>query len=336
MMKVRAIGVALQRGELVTILTGSAARRVLMLAGSSVFLAGGLAVAAMGGAGSAPPGPPVVEAAPEPVVLAAALAPGLLPVPDAEPPPTLPIAATEAAPTGPLPAPEPEAAAMPRAWRPTGPADVRVWSNGDSTSYWMSYWTLRLLTDLGGSAVQPEAEFKISSGLVRREFFDWYGYAERQLSEAQPTVVVFMVGANDALQGVSLERYSEYVAEMMDRMNAPARRVIWVGQPNVRRAELRAAIPALNLIFKEEAEKRPWVTFVDTWALTSDSEGQYAASLPGEDGIIEVLRADDGVHFTSAGGRRLSLAVVEAVFAPTREELAAAEATRLEIERTAP
>lgn len=293
-------------------------RRMLLVSSSALFLGAGLAVAAVGGRGSgAESPPPGVSQDPTLIVVPAT----------SEVAPPAPVAASPLSPHAP-PAPGPAPARAPRAWRPTGPADVRLWTNGDSTSYYMSYWTMQMVAALGGSPVQPEAEYKISSGLVRRDFFDWFAYTDRQLAAFQPTVVVFMVGANDALQGGGLERYRSLVADMMDSMNGPTRRVIWVGQPNVGRAELQAVIPALNAIFREEAEARPWVTFVDTWALTSDGVGNYAASLPDGDGSIEVLRADDGVHFTSAGGKRLATAVVAAIFSPTREETAELEAAQ--------
>jgi hypothetical protein len=183
------------------------------------------------------------------------------------------------------------------------------------------------LRSLGATTVQPFAEYKISSGLVRRDFFDWYAYFDQQMAAYSPNVVVFMVGANDALQGISIERYRELVGEAMDRLKAPERRVVWVGQPNMGRADLRRALPGLNAVFAEEAAKRPWVVYVDAWTLTSDSSGNYAAALPGADGTPQVLRVDDGVHLTPAGGRWLAGPIIDAIFSPTPEE--AAEAARI-------
>jgi hypothetical protein len=116
-----------------------------------------------------------------------------------------------------------------------------------------------------------------------------------------------MVGANDAHPGMDLASYRQRVAQMMDQLQG--HRLIWVGQPNMGRADLTAAIPGMNAVFADEASKRAWVRYVDTWALTSDANGAYTPYLP--DGSL--ARADDGVHFTSSGGNYLAQAVVAAI-----------------------
>ena len=65
----------------------------------------------------------------------------------------------------------------------------------------------------------------------------------------------------------------------------------------------------MNQVFAEEAGKRPWVRYVDTWSLTSDANGNYTPYLP--DGTL--ARGNDGVHFTSAGGNYLAQAVIAAI-----------------------
>jgi len=103
----------------------------------------------------------------------------------------------------------------------------------------------------------------------------------------------------------------------MDEMRAEGRLVVWVGQPNMgpNRPDLQARVPALNAIFQEEAGKRPGVLYVDIWSLTSDANGAYAPFLPNEDGSVVLIRANDGVHFTPEGGRRLAVAVMNAIVA---------------------
>ena len=184
---------------------------------------------------------------------------------------------------------------------------MRVYANGDSTSYFMSVGVLSITASMGAVQVQPAAEYQISSGLLNTSDFDWYAYMTSEMTAYSPDVVVFMVGANDAYTGMDLGLYRQRVGQMMDQRNG--RRLIWVGQPNMERADLVAAIPAMNQIFAEEAAQRPWVRYVDTWALTSDGTGNYTPYLP--DGTL--ARADDGVHFTSAGGYYLAEAVVAAI-----------------------
>ncbi len=131
-----------------------------------------------------------------------------------------------------------------------------------------------------------------------------------------PDVVVFMVGANDANQVTSTAEYAARVGRVMDLMYREGRTVVWMGQPCMGRSDLAASIPAVNRVFQEQAASRPWVLYIDTWALTSWSDGTCAPSLPDETGVEQMLRTSDGVHFTGAGGRRLAIGALAALFAP--------------------
>lgn len=186
-------------------------------------------------------------------------------------------------------------------------AGLRIYSNGDSTSYFMSVGVLSQATAQGAIQVQPAAEYKLSSGLLGGASFDWYGYMASEMAAYSPDVVVFMVGANDAHVGMDLAAYSAKVGQMMDQLSGM--RLIWVGQPNMGRPDLAASVPGVNQVFAAEAAKRPWVRYVDTWSLTSDANGAYTPYTP--DGSL--ARGDDGVHFTSTGGAYLAQAVIAAI-----------------------
>jgi len=188
-------------------------------------------------------------------------------------------------------------------------AGVSIYSNGDSTSYFMSAGLLQMAAGLGAVQVQPAAEYHQSSGLSTPSYFDWYGYMASEMATYNPQVVVFMAGANEAW--LDPETYRPYVARMMDQLQG--RQLIWVGQPNMGREDLAASLPGINAVFQQEAAKRPWVRFVDTWAITSDANGAYTPYLPDADGNLVLARADDGVHVTPAGGYVLARAVLAAI-----------------------
>lgn len=216
----------------------------------------------------------------------------------------------------PLPTPTPTPAPPPK---PASLEGMRVWSDGDSTSYFMTVSFFQIAAAQGATPVRG-ADYKISSGLMNTVFFNWPAYIATEMSTYDPDVAVFMVGANDAMQIRSYEDYAARVGAVMDEMYRPGRIVVWMGQPNMRpdpaqgyNPALAQAIPPVNEVFKAEAAKRSWVRYVDTWALTSYSEGSYAESLPDENGVEQVLRTSDGIHFTPAGGRRLALAAVAAI-----------------------
>nr|WP_297807824.1 DUF459 domain-containing protein [Tepidiforma sp.] len=217
----------------------------------------------------------------------------------------------------PEPPPTPTPTPTPPPARLQSAQGVRLWSDGDSTSYFMTVALLAGWSALGGVPVRG-ADYKISSGLMRPDFFDWPAYLAAEMARYDPDVVVFMVGANDANQVRSTEEYGARVGAVMDLLYRPGRTVVWVGQPNMGRADLAASVPRINAVFAEQAAARPWVLYLDTWALTSAPDGSYAAALPDEHGTLQVVRVSDGVHFTPAGGRRLALAVIAALFEPGR------------------
>jgi hypothetical protein len=174
-------------------------------------------------------------------------------------------------------------------------AGIRIWSDGDSVSYWMTTTLFEMAGALGAVPVRAP-DYKISSGLVNRgysyvlqvPFSDWYSYIQSEIATYQPDVMVFLVGANDLGYG-DLEDYRTRAGTVMDLMEG--RRVAWVGIPNV--PSDRAGI--FNGIFAEEAAKRPWVTFVDVSWIAPD--------------------ASDGYHFSGpAAARVVAEAVMTAMF----------------------
>jgi hypothetical protein len=188
-----------------------------------------------------------------------------------------------------------------------------IWSNGDSTSYFMSLWVLGAMEGLGAVPVH-DAEYWQSSGLTSPNFFDWPGYIEEQMTLYDPEIVVFMVGTNDIDPALNLTEYGRTVGEQMDAL--VDREVYWVGVPSFdpgQRPDLAGGAPAINNVFIAEAASRPWVTYVDVIDVTTDEDGNYARTLPtvtGEDGE---LRASDGIHFTSAGGRVMAANILRAI-----------------------
>ncbi len=214
----------------------------------------------------------------------------------------------------PTPTPVPPPTPVPRRF-PASPQGLRLWSDGDSTSYFMTEALFAEWAARGGNPVRG-ADYKISSGLWRDDFFDWPAYIQSEMAMYDPDVAVFMVGANDANQVSSDEGYAARVGRVMDLMYREGRVVVWMGQPCMGNESLAATVPAVNRIFQEQAASRSWVVYVDTWALTSWSDGSYSQYLPDETGAEAMIRYADGIHFTGAGGRRLAMGVLAALFPP--------------------
>lgn len=231
------------------------------------------------------------------------------PVPEATVPPGEPPGAAH--PPG-APTPPPLADPVPAV--PGALAGITAWSNGDSTSYYMSAAFLAMVERAGGTAAIAPS-YVVSSGLLNPNLHDWPANLASEMALHNPEVVVFMLGANDANgAAANPEAYRARVGAVMDQLNAPGRGVAWVGQPIMGREDLAVSVPVVNRIFEEEAASRPWVTYVDAYVLTADASGGYATHLPGPDGEPQLMRAEDGVHLTPAAGERLAVAVFMALF----------------------
>jgi len=244
--------------------------------------------------------------------------------PGPPPEPAGPAAGAEADRT-PAPSAEPTPAARPpRLRRPTAEEPLRLWVGGDSMAQVFGESLVRLASET--RLIDPTLDYRISSGLTRPDYFDWPSYLRSVLEQERPEGLVLVFGANDA-QGIVtpegeifqpfedgwVEEYRRRVREVMDLVEGPERLVVWVGQPIAASEEYSRRMARLNAIYAEEAAGRPGVVFVDSWSLFVDDGGRYSAYLPDEDGDIVLMRQEDGIHLTRAGGDRLAKAVLEVI-----------------------
>jgi hypothetical protein len=99
----------------------------------------------------------------------------------------------------------------------------------------------------------------------------------------------------------------------MDILKADGRLVVWVGQPAMRDGEFSERMEDLNVIFREEAAKRPWVRFVDLWTLFVDEDGDYNPYIEDDDGEEKLMRHPDGVHLVREGGERAARHIMDVI-----------------------
>jgi uncharacterized protein len=207
--------------------------------------------------------------------------------------------------------------------RPAAAAPLRLWVGGDSMAQVFGQSLERMAVDRGD--VAPTLDYRISSGLSRPDYFNWPLHLQNDVLPSHPEVVVIIFGANDS-QSLSIDgnvrspsdpewlaEYRRRVAAAMDELRGEGRLVIWVGQPVTRDGGFSARMAALDDIYASEAQSRPWVKFVDTRAMFADAAGNYSAYLPGPDGTPVLMRQQDGIHLSRAGGDRLAAAVLATV-----------------------
>jgi hypothetical protein len=159
---------------------------------------------------------------------------------------------------------------------------------------------------------------KESSGLVRNDFYDWPKTAQEIANgPRKPDVAVMMIGSNDhqplgdgaqAVEPFSPRWNEVYTARVeaviraFKEKNIP---LVWVGLPMMKAERFSADMAQINEIYRSSAAKAG-VPFIDIWDIFADDHGQYSAFGPDVNGQNVKLRAADGVHFTSAGARKVA------------------------------
>lgn len=193
---------------------------------------------------------------------------------------------------------------------PTAAAPLRVVVAGDSTAKSLGEELQRATSDVPELAISVEG--KVSTGLARSDYFNWGARLTELVQTGEPEVVLFMVGANDGqsiLDGDGSivaqfdqphweDEYRRRVAGIMDIAEGDARRLIWVGEPNVGTGNVQRAIQIGNRVAEEEAAKRPWVTYFDVAALVAGPDGGFAEFIRLPDGSTARCYAGDGVHLS--------------------------------------
>jgi uncharacterized protein len=201
---------------------------------------------------------------------------------------------------------------------PTPEEPLRLWVGGDSMVQTLGSSMQRATGSTG--IIQTTFRYEVSSGLTRRDQFDWPTYLRDSVLPTDPEVMVIMFGANDS-QGLLLDdgsvcrrfeqcwldEYRARVAATMDlvRSEDDDRLVIWVGQPIMRPGTV-LGLENLNAIYWEEARQRDWVVFFDSWPYFGTEEGEYAQFLASANGSDAEMRLSDGIHLSIAGGDRLA------------------------------
>ena len=125
-----------------------------------------------------------------------------------------------------------------------------------------------------------------------------------------PDVVVLLLGTNDTMamrvgrQFFSpgtpswREEYGARVGGMMDMVGQAGAQMVWVAPPVMRDDWRNDMVAIINDVIAEQAAQRPWVRYVDTRPLLSDTDGSFALALPDADGNMVQVRKTDGIHLT--------------------------------------
>lgn len=236
------------------------------------------------------------------------------PTPPAEPPTPEPE---------PPPAPTPEPAPAPEPPPPPTPEEIarqnreqpvhcRIMMLGDSLMEDFGPLMHRALRHRAGLYFILTAKY--STGLSRPDYFNWPQNMELAVEQTRPDIIIFFMGANDAMPIRSGGRalypkygepwrnaYREKMDEMLDIAAQHGCDVIWIGLPPMgsRYADL---LQQTTLAQREACETRG-IPYIDTTRTIGDESGLFRSHMSEPDGRIVRLRAKDKEHLTDDGNR---------------------------------
>lgn len=207
----------------------------------------------------------------------------------------------------------------------TGPFTVVVFGDSLADGIWAGVYRALRRDD----RFDVRRHTRVSSGLSRPDYFDWQAALDEYLGEEEVDAVIISLGLNDAQpifhegrwdHAFGTEPWTEIyrgrVGDFMARLAEAGVPTFWVGLPTVRSDSFAERVAHLNEIYAAMAAEHG-VVFVPTREITADEEGRYSAYLADEDGRSRLVRANDGIHFTTRGYELLGQQLV----ATMREEL---------------
>lgn len=163
---------------------------------------------------------------------------------------------------------------------------------------------------------------KQSTGLTFRRYFDWPAKIKDEIARQKFDTVVVFLGPNDpwdinedgkryifASEGW-IEKYRSRVADVLEYSKANNVRVVWVGLPNMRDDRIRKGAVVGNKVFLEETLRYGFAYLPSEKIVGPLDEPFHKHVADPAKGNIAV-RADDGIHFTPAGLRMISTALVD-------------------------
>ena len=200
---------------------------------------------------------------------------------------------------------------------PVRPVRGRLLVAGDSLAFYLG-------KQLGAArGARPTGlESRHSSGLARQEYFDWVGFARREVASSAPGGVVLFLGGNDCQPiragwtgrwtsvgtAAWAAEYRRRAAELMRAFGSDgARPVYWIGLPIAKKPDIASCYRMLNAATVAAAREVRGVTWVDSWSVYAVN-GRYSATV---DGVV--ARQDDGIHLTFEGTRLLTRKVLPLV-----------------------
>ncbi len=167
-------------------------------------------------------------------------------------------------------------------------------------------------------------DYKVSSGLNRIDYYDWYARTNKIIQDYRPDVVIILFGGNDTqdiidsqgkYRAILTPEWQKAYQERVDKYakllgSSSVRKVYWVGQSNSNKSAYIKAFPVMNNIYKNAKKASPKIEFISTWETFAKS-GKFVPIVADKSGKRGYVKINDGVHFTSHGAQIISDVIVD-------------------------
>ncbi|MEG4802339.1 DUF459 domain-containing protein [Microcoleus sp. ARI1-B5] len=167
-------------------------------------------------------------------------------------------------------------------------------------------------------------DYKVSSGLNRIDYYDWYARTSEIIQDYRPDVVIILFGGNDPQDIIDSQgkyrailtpewqkayqaRVDKY-AKLLD--SSSVRKVYWIGQSTTNKSWYFKAFPIMNDIYKNASKSSPKIEFISTWETFAEA-GKFVPVVADKSGKRGYVKINDGVHFTSHGAQIISDLIVD-------------------------
>ncbi len=161
---------------------------------------------------------------------------------------------------------------------------------------------------------------KSSSGLARRDFYDWIDQAKRQVEFRKPDLTIVILGGND---GQDLTRpsgggkrvswksedwpgaYRKRMDALLAELTGEDRKVLWIGLPYMGLSSLEKKLTLIRGVQKEAIEALgDRGVYLDSLPFVTTEDGKMLQTAKvGPRNKTQSIRAEDKIHFTMAGSQ---------------------------------
>ncbi|MDP4114724.1 MAG: DUF459 domain-containing protein [Bacteroidota bacterium] len=190
---------------------------------------------------------------------------------------------------------------------------------GDSMMGWGFGVSMENYLDRDSMAIAKRYS-KVLSGLSRLDFYNWFNQMENIFTTEHYDVAIVMMGTNDGQsfeqEGVVFQyntskwrnEYGKRVNNFLKLLLNNVKYVYWVNLPPMRSEKMQEIEGLISSISKKEVAKFPHAEWVESKHVLGDASGRYQHTMLYKKRMI-IIRHDDGIHFTNAGGELLASVV---------------------------